>query len=38
MADLEVTQIWMGGVVGMMLAFAIIALVGYLRYRKRAQN
>lgn len=38
MAELEVTRIWMGGVVSMMLVFAVIALVGYLRYRKRTPD
>ena len=36
MAELEVTRIWMGGVVSMMLVFGVFALVGYLRYRNRA--
>ncbi len=35
MAELEVTRIWMGGVVSMMLVFGLFALVGYLRYRNR---
>jgi len=34
MEELEVTRLWMGGVVGMMLVFALIALVGYL-FRRR---
>ena len=38
MAELEVTRIWMGGVVSMMLVFAVIAFVGYLRYRKRTDK
>ncbi|MFT6928309.1 MAG: hypothetical protein ACJAZP_003960 [Psychromonas sp.] len=33
MEALSVTAIWMAGVVGMMLAFGIIALVGVLRNR-----
>jgi hypothetical protein len=36
MAELEVTRLWMAGVVGMMLVFAVIALVGYLLRRRRA--
>lgn len=38
MAELEVTRIWMGGVVSMMLVFAAIALVGYLQYRRRQKD
>jgi hypothetical protein len=34
MAELQVTQLWMGGVVAMMIMFAAIALVGYLRKRR----
>lgn len=38
MAELEVTRIWMGGVVSMMLVFGTIALVGYLKYRRRQKH
>lgn len=37
MEELEVTRLWMGGVVGMMLAFALIALAGYLLRRRRGK-
>ena len=37
MEELEVTRLWMSGVVGMMLVFATIALVGYL-FRRRNQK
>lgn len=35
MEELEVTRLWMGGVVGMMLVFAAIAMAGYVLRRKR---
>jgi len=35
MEELEVTRLWMAGVVSMMLVFAVVALVGYL-YRRRS--
>ena len=38
MEELVVTRVWMGGVVAMMLVFAVIAVVGYLRYRRRIGN
>lgn len=31
MVELEVTQIWMGGIVTMMLIFSAFALFGYLK-------
>ena len=30
MQELEVTRFWMAGVVGLMAAFGIIALIGYI--------
>jgi len=33
MDGLSVTHLWMGGVVGMMLAFGAVALVGYIRQK-----
>ena len=38
MEELVVTRVWMGGVVAMMLVFAVIAVVGYFRYRRRNGN
>jgi len=39
MEELVVTRLWMAGVVGMMLVFAIIALVGYtIRQRREKSN
>ena len=38
MAELEVTRIWMGGVVSMMLVFAVIAFLGYLKHRQRQNH
>lgn len=36
MEELEVTRLWMGGVVGMMVVFAVVATVGYvIRWRRR---
>jgi hypothetical protein len=35
MEELEVTRLWMAGVVGMMLVFATIALAGYVLHRRR---
>ena len=35
MEELTVTRFWMAGVVGMMLVFAVIAAIGYLRQRRR---
>lgn len=35
MAETEVTQIWMAGVVSMMVTFGLIALYGYTKHRKR---
>jgi hypothetical protein len=34
MEELEVTKYWMAGVVGMMLVFGIIAIVGWLKHGK----
>lgn len=38
MAELEVTRIWMGGVVAMMLVFAAVALVGYAHRRRHEKD
>ena len=38
MEELEVTRLWMSGVVGMMLVFAMIALVGYLFRRRNGKT
>ena len=38
MEELEVTRLWMGGVVGMMLVFALVALVGYVLRRQREKK
>ncbi len=35
MDDATVTTAWMAGVVGIMLVFGVIALVGYLRMQKK---
>ncbi len=35
MDELQVTQLWMGGVVLMMVAFGVIAIVGYLLHKSR---
>lgn len=37
MEELQVTQLWMGGVVLMMLVFGVLALVGY-RLRRSREN
>jgi len=37
MEELEVTRLWMGGVVGMMLVFAVVALAGYLLRRRHGE-
>lgn len=37
MEALEVTRLWMAGVVGMMAVFALIALAGYLLRRRRTR-
>lgn len=37
MEELVVTQLWMGGVVLMMLVFGVLALVGYF-LRKSREN
>ncbi len=34
MEEVVVTRLWMAGVVGMMLAFAVIAAVGVARQKK----
>ena len=34
MDDLAVTRVWMAGVVGMMLLFGVIALIGYIKKPK----
>ena len=38
MEELEVTRLWMGGVVGMMLVFALVALVGYVLRKQREKT
>lgn len=38
MEELEVTRFWMGGVVSVMLVFALIALAGYILRRRREKN
>lgn len=35
MEELQVTQMWMGGVVLMMLVFAALAGIGYILRKKR---
>lgn len=35
MEELVVTRVWMAGVVTMMGVFALIAVVGYVQYRRR---
>ena len=35
MEELQVTQLWMGGVVLMMLVFCLLAFVGYVRKKSR---
>ena len=35
MEGLDVTRLWMGGVVAMMLLFALVAYVGYRRQPPR---
>ena len=34
MEDVVVARLWMAGVVGVMLAYAVIALIGVLRNRR----
>lgn len=34
----SVTEQWMAGVVGMMLVFGVVALVGYVRQRSRERR
>jgi hypothetical protein len=34
MQDMVVTQIWMAGVMAIMAAYGVIALIGYARKRK----
>jgi hypothetical protein len=38
MEELEVTRLWMTGVVSMMLVFALVALVGYVLRRQREKK
>ncbi|WP_286829582.1 MULTISPECIES: hypothetical protein [Kordiimonas] len=38
MNELNVTHLWMGGVVAMMLVFGAFALVGYLRQKSDAPD
>jgi len=39
MTDLAITQVWMAGVVGMIIVFAVTALFGYLKnYRFRTKK
>lgn len=38
MEELQLTQLWMGGVVLMMLVFGAIALTGYLLHKSRNRN
>jgi len=38
MDELQVTQVWMAGVVVMMLIFGGIALVGYFRQKSRDEK
>lgn len=38
MEELQVTQIWMAGVVLMMLTFGILAITGYLVRRSRTKK
>lgn len=33
--ELQVTQLWMAGVVGMMLVFGVVAGVGYVKRKSR---
>lgn len=35
MEEIVVTRLWMGGVVLMMLAFAVIAVIGHYRRKSR---
>jgi len=37
MDELVVTKFWMAGVIGVMGIYALIALVGYFRGRKRSE-
>ena len=38
MAELQLTQLWMGGVVLVMLVFGAFAVIGYMVYRSRNRN
>ena len=38
MEELEVTRVWMAGVVTLMAVFGIIAAIGYLRNRKQGNG
>lgn len=37
MTEAAVTQMWMAGVIAIMLVFALAALIGYLRARLRTR-
>jgi len=36
MEEIVVTRLWMAGVVGMMVIFAVIAVIGYMRKKPDA--
>ena len=38
MDEIVVTKLWMAGVVTMMVVFAVIAVIGYLRQKPNNEN